>query len=172
MQLIFKADLKKFGSKGEKTGWTYIEIPLKVSEGLKPGVKKSFRVKGTIDGFAIEKTALIPMGEGHFIMAINATMRKGIKKIAGAEVRVALEADEASMKIYPPFIACLKDEPAAWKHFSSLPESHKQYYSKWITSAKTDATRIKRIAMAVSGLVRKMEYGAMLKEERDNKLIR
>lgn len=172
MQQIFKACLKKFGSMGEKTGWTYIDIPLKVSQALKPGIKKSFRVKGTIDDFAIEQTALIPMGDGNFIMPINAAMRKGIKKIEGASVRIAIEADDAAYILLPAFVACLKDEPAAWKHFSSLPVSHQHYYSKWIESAKTDATRIKRIAIAVNGLARKMDLGEMLREEKANRLIR
>ncbi len=172
MEQKFKASLKKFGSMGEKTGWTYIDIPLKVSEALKRGVKKSFRVKGTLDDFTIEKTALIPMGDGHFILPVNGAMRKGIKKIAGAEVRIAIEADDAELKLYPGLLECLKDEPAAWKHFNSLPVSHQHYYSKWIESAKADATRVKRIAIVVSGLARKMDFGEMLREERANKLIR
>lgn len=36
----------KFGTKGEKTGWTYIEIPADIAKKLKPGFKQSFRVKG------------------------------------------------------------------------------------------------------------------------------
>lgn len=172
MQQMFKAILKKFGSMGEKTGWTYIEIPLKVSQAMKPGIKKSFRVKGTIDDFAIEKVALIPMGDGKFIMPVNGTMRKGIKKIEGASVKIAIKADDAAYILHPAFVACLKDEPDAWNHFKSLPVSHQHYYSKWIESAKTDATRVKRIAIAVSGLARKMDYGAMLREESANRLIR
>ncbi|RYD71709.1 MAG: hypothetical protein EOP53_23195, partial [Sphingobacteriales bacterium] len=46
------------------------------------------------------------------------------------------------------------------------------YYSKWIESAKTEPTKTKRIAIVVSGLARHMDYGAMLREQRDNKLTR
>ena len=45
MKIIFTAMLKKFSSQGEKTGWTYIEIPKKVTEQLQPGNKKSFQGK-------------------------------------------------------------------------------------------------------------------------------
>ena len=31
---------------GEKTGWSYIEIPAAIAQQLKPNYKKSFRVKG------------------------------------------------------------------------------------------------------------------------------
>ena len=72
----FKALLQKFGRKGEKTGWTYIDIPKKIADKIKPGGKKSFRVKGKIDDLPIKATALTPMGEGNFILAINAQIRK------------------------------------------------------------------------------------------------
>lgn len=32
--VTFKAMLQKFGSKGEKTGWTYIDIPKKIAQNL------------------------------------------------------------------------------------------------------------------------------------------
>src|SRR5947208_3349524 len=67
----------KFDEQGEKTGWTYIEVPADIAQQLKPGNKKSFRVKGKLDNYAIKKVALLPMGEGNFIMPFNAGMRKG-----------------------------------------------------------------------------------------------
>jgi hypothetical protein len=42
----FTATLLKFDKQGEKTGWTYIEIPADLAQKLKPGNKKIFRVKG------------------------------------------------------------------------------------------------------------------------------
>ena len=164
MKIGFEAILRKFGSKGEKTGWTYISIPIKVTEKLKPGFKKSFRVKGLLDGYPIKSVALVPMGEGQFIMAVNATMRKAITKNIAAKIAVQIELDEDEIPLSAAFIDCLRDEPEAYKNFKKLPPSHQQYYSKWIESAKTDATKIKRIAMAVNGLARNMDYGAMLKE--------
>ena len=74
----FKSIIKKFGEQGEKTGWTYIEIPEEVASKIKPGCKKSFRVKGTLDNYPIEKTSLLPMGGGSFIIPINAAIRKGL----------------------------------------------------------------------------------------------
>jgi len=47
--ISFHAVLQKFGDKGEKTGWTYIEVPAKMAGFLKENNKKSFRVKGKID---------------------------------------------------------------------------------------------------------------------------
>ncbi|HSN61289.1 MAG TPA: YdeI/OmpD-associated family protein [Ferruginibacter sp.] len=171
MKIGFDALLEKFGAKGEKTGWTYISIPLKVTEKLKPGFKKSFRVKGLLDDYPIHATALIPMGEGQFIMAVNAAMRKAIRKNKGAKVAVAIEVDDEVIPLSAGLMECLQDEPAAMKIFSNLPASHQQYYSKWIETAKTDATKIKRIAIVVNGLARNMDFGAMLREQKDNKAI-
>ena len=71
----FTATIHKFEKQGEKSGWTYIEIPADIAQQLKPGNKKSFRVKGKLDQFKIAGVSLLPMGGGSFIMAINATMR-------------------------------------------------------------------------------------------------
>src|SRR5687768_9081538 len=105
----FTAALERFGKKGEKTGWTYIVISAAQANKLKPGMKKSFRVKGKLDNFPISRVALIPMGEGDFIMAINAAMRKGIKKIKGEKVLVQLEADEAKYQLDADFVTCLEE---------------------------------------------------------------
>ncbi len=167
--ISFSATILKFGSQGEKTGWTYLMIPSKVANKLNPGVKKSYRVKGKLDDHKIEKTALIPMGEGDFIMPINAAVRKATGKRFGATIKVQIELDKTP--ILPPseLIECLKDEPDAYKYFNSLPQGHRNYFTKWIEAAKTEPTKAKRIALVVKTMVRKMDFGAMLREERDER---
>ena len=148
---------------GEKTGWTYILIPHKIAEKIKPACKKSFRVKGKIDDHKIKAVALLPMGDGDFIMPINAGMRKAIRKINGAKVTVEIEEDSAEIKICALLLTCLEDDPPANKHFKKLPFSHQQYYSKWILSAKTEATQTKRIAAAIHAFSNNLSYGEMMK---------
>jgi len=165
----FSTAILKFDTQGEKTGWTYILVPAKIAGKLNPGVKKSYRVKGKLDGFKIEKIALVPMGGGDFIMSINAAMRKGLGKRKGAVVEVKIEVDKA--QILPPaeLLECLQDEPEALKHFNSLPQGHRNYFTKWIETAKTEPTKVKRIALVVKTMVRKMDFGAMLREDRDER---
>ncbi|MFZ1528379.1 MAG: YdeI/OmpD-associated family protein [Ferruginibacter sp.] len=165
---MFTAVLDKYGDMGEKTGWTYFTIPARIAEKLMPGVKKSFRVKGKIDAHAIKQVSLLPIGGGDFIMPVNATMRKAIRKKKGDKIELMLEADKEEIKINAELLECLADEPAALKQFNSMPLSHRKYYSKWIETAKTEATRTKRIALAVSSLAKKMDYGEMLRSQRDN----
>ncbi len=165
----FTAELKQFAEQGEKTGWTYIEIPVNIAQQIKPGNKKTFRVKGKLDMHPINQVALMPMGNGGFILAVNAEMRKGIKKRKGAIVQVQLQEDKEKLQPPTELLECLADEPQASRYFESLTYGHKNYFTKWITSAKTEETKTKRIAQAVNALSKQMDYGTMirsLKEER------
>lgn len=166
----FTALLEKFGKKGEKTGWTYFVIRSEQTKKINPGVKTSFRVKGKLDDLAIKGVALIPMGEGDFIMPVNATMRKGIKKQRGEKIIVQLELDKAELKIDKDLLACIADEPTAKAFFEKLPRSHQNYYSKWIDSAKTDETKAKRIAQSVNGFKMGMNFPEMLRYYKAHKL--
>lgn len=167
----FTATLKQFGEQGEKTGWTYIEIPADLAERLKPDTKKSFRVKGKLDNYKISGIALLPMGGGSFIMAINAGMRKGIGKRKGAILKVRLEEDKKAFQFNKDFMECLADEPAATEFFKSLPGSHQRYFSKWIDSAKTVETKTKRIAWAVTALSKRQGYGEMMRSHQKKDLL-
>lgn len=163
--ISISATIEKFGDKGEKTGWTYILIPSEVAQKIKPGFKKSFRVKGTLDKFNINGVSLLPMGEGDYIMPLNAEMRKGIKKKRGEKVSVKLEEDKEEKKISNELIECLEFDQKAKKAFNSMPSSHQRYYSNWIEQAKTEATKAKRIAKTVKGLSLGMSFAEILKLE-------
>lgn len=164
--LQFNTILKQFDEQGEKTGWTYVEIPAKIAQQLKPNNKKSFRVKGKLDNYDIKGVALMPMGEGDFIMAVNATMRKGIGKRKGDKLKVQLEADNKQPPLSKDLLECLSDEPVAHEFFNSLLYSHRLYFSRWIESAKTSQTKAKRIAMAVTALAKKFGFPEMLRSNK------
>src|SRR5579863_574337 len=119
----FTAPVLKFAEQGEKTGWTYITVPAEIAQQLKPGNKKSFRVKGRLDNWSFSRVALLPMGEGDFIMPINSEMRKGTGKRKGAQLHVQLEPDESPLPVSADFLACLADEPKAHEFFKCLPKS-------------------------------------------------
>jgi hypothetical protein len=159
----FNTTILQFAEQGEKTGWTYIRIPAAQAEKLKPGNKKSFRVKGKLDDHPIKKVALLPMGEGDFIIPLNAVIRKAIRKQKGDKLKVRLEVDNA--KIEPPkeLLDCLADEPSALAYFKQLPKSHQNYFGNWIRSAKTDETRAKRIVRVVHAMTKKWDYGQMIR---------
>ncbi|MEO8404686.1 MAG: YdeI/OmpD-associated family protein [Chitinophagaceae bacterium] len=161
----FTTAIRKFDNKGEKTGWSFIDIPADIAKKIKP-VKTSFRVKGKLDNHKIAGVALLPMGGGSFIIPLNADMRKALGKRHGAMVKVELEEDKKPFQFNKDFMICLADEPAADTFFKSLPGSHQRYFSKWIDSAKTAETKAKRIAQAVTALAKKMGYAEMLRDRR------
>jgi hypothetical protein len=162
----FETALRKFDKQGEKTGWTYIEIPADIAAKIKPGEKKSYRVKGKLDNHTLTGVAMLPMGAGAFIIPVNGDMRKAIGKRHGAMVKVQLEEDKKPFQFNKDFMDCLKDEPNAAQFFKTLSGSHQRYFSKWIDSAKTEPTRVKRIAQAVSALSKKMGYPEMMRSQR------
>jgi hypothetical protein len=162
----FKTTILKFNKKGEKTGWTYIEIPIDVTSKIFPGNKKSFRVKGFLDDKAIKGIALLPMGNGNFIMPLNAALRKLIGKKDGAMLSVNIEADKKELQLNKDLMICLNDEPKALLFFKSLSRSHQNYFSKWIDSAKTPETKARRIAKTLIALSGNMHYGQMLQAEK------
>ncbi|QJD97463.1 DUF1905 domain-containing protein [Mucilaginibacter robiniae] len=169
----FTAIILKFGQQGEKTGWTYIDIPADLAGQLKPDNKKSFRVKGRLDQYPISGIALMPMGEGNFILVLNAAIRKGIRKREGAMLQVSLEVDADFKLVVPDDLQeCLVDEPEAWSYFNSLLESHRRYFVNWIDSAKTEPTRAKRIAMTCNAMVQKMDYGQMIRSAKAQNTMR
>lgn len=170
MILNFSSIIKQFGKKGEKSGWTYIEIPSRLAAKLKPNTKKSFYVKGKLDKHELKRTALLPMGNGDFILPLNAAIRKATGKRKGAVLNVQLQEDKTEFIFNPDFIACLKDDPEAWIVFRNLAGSHQRYFSKWIDTAKTETTKAKRIAMAVNALFMRKNFGQMLRDSAARKI--
>ncbi|RYE30970.1 MAG: DUF1905 domain-containing protein [Sphingobacteriaceae bacterium] len=158
------AILLQFGEKGEKTGWMYVHIPAAIAQEIKPDTKVSFRVKGFLDEVAIAGLALVPMGEGDFILPVKAALRKAIRKEKGAMVKLQLQLDPDFKIEMPDDLAeCFADEPQALQYFENLPKSHRQYYFKWINEAKTEITRIKRIVATLNAASQKMSYAEMIR---------
>ena len=160
----FNTIILQFADQGEKTGWSYIDIPANLAQQLKPGNKKSFRVKGMLDGAAVQGMALMPMGGGNFIMALKADVRKAIHKNAGAVLHVAIEEDlDFRIEMPDDLRECFEFEPEALDFFNSLPKYHREYFIKWIDGAKTNETRAKRIINTVNAMLRKWDYGQMVR---------
>ena len=165
--ISFKTRILKFGKQGEKTGWTYIEVSAAQATKLKPRCKVSFRVKGQLDQHSIRQVALIPMGEGGFILPINAAMRKALGKKEGHTLDVSLQVDNREVELSPDLMECLRDEPALLKKFGQLPGSHQKYYSRWIESAKTATTKAKRIALTLEALAKQQGFSEMIRASKN-----
>ena len=163
----FNGVIEKFGkNEGDKSGWFYVLIPSSLSGKLMPGRRKSFRVKGYINHHPVSRLAVLPDGDGNFIMPLNLQIRKSIRKNSGTSVSVNIEVDKSVFKTDKDLIACLKDDQEAKAYFSNLTPSHQNYFSKWIESAKTVSTKEKRLIMAMDALSKQMGYPEMLRAQK------
>lgn len=139
-----------------KCGWTYTVIPE-----ILPDKNAPFswvKVRGSIDGFEIKKYHLMPSGKGELILAVKAEIRKKIKKQAGDYVHVILYLDNEPLEIPEELLLCLQDDPEAKCFFDSLNEDEQNNYVKWIYSAKTEQTKVDRIAKALVRLCKKQKF--------------
>jgi hypothetical protein len=159
----FTAVIQQFAEQGEKTGWSYVTIPADIASLLKPGFKKSFRIKGKLDAHPIAQQALIPMGNGAFILPLKSALRKAIHKNKGAMLKLRLEEDKKPLEVSAELRECLADAPKAEKKFNTLARSHQMYYSHWIDSAKTIQTRAKRIGLTITAMEKNLTYAEMLR---------
>jgi len=142
--------LKKMSS------WTYTEIPE-----ILPDPKTPFgwrKVKGSIDDFEISKYHLMPSGKGTLFLSVKADIRKKIKKEAGDYVHIILYPDNEPLEVPEEFLLCLQDDAEALQFFNSLKESEKHKYVKWIYSAKTDQTKVERIAKTLDKLCKHQKF--------------
>ncbi len=159
----FTAIIHQFNEKGEKTGWTYIEVPVDIAQKLIVENKKSFRVKGKLDKYSISGIALLPMGGGKFIMPLNAAMRKGTHKKRGGTLEVQISVDTNPLQAPDGFYECLLDEPKALTFFNQLKESHRNYFIKWMGSVKSEAAVAKRMAKVINSLAKEQDFVTMIR---------
>ncbi len=100
--------LEKYPGKG---GWTYARIdPIKITK------KKPFgfiKVKGSIDGYKIQKYHIMPMGAGLYFLPVKAEIRKKIKKSEGDSVHIILYEDNEPLVVPAEMLLCLQDDRMA-----------------------------------------------------------
>lgn len=145
--------LEKISGKG---GWTYASLPEVLQDKNAPfGWVK---VKGSIDGFEIKKYHLMPFGNSRLFLPVKAEIRKKIKKQAGDYVHIILYPDNEPLEIPEDLLLCLQDDTEALQFFKTLNESEQHNYVKWIYSAKTEQTKVDRIAKTLDRLVKNQKY--------------
>jgi len=145
--------LKKFPGKG---GWTYADLPqVSKNENVPFGWVK---VRGAIDGYEIKKINLMPYGGDKLFLPVKAEIRKAIKKGEGDYVHIVLYLDNEPTEIPEEMQLCLRDEPMALKVFTSISESEKQNYIRWIYSAKQEETKVERMAESINRLMKGLKF--------------
>ena len=146
MNYKFDAIIKKVP---DKDG-AYIEIPFDV---LKEFGAKRVKVKAIFEDVEY-RGSIVNMGVGCHIIGITKAIRNQIGKNIGDTISVQVEKDEEVREIELPedFKEELNKSEKALNFYESLSYSAKRKYYQWITGAKKQETREKRIKEAISKL--------------------
>jgi hypothetical protein len=144
-QQEFKGTLNAVGPNG---AWTRLQIPFDVYACY--GTRGRVSVTGTINGFEFQ-SSLFPDGEGGFHMMVNKQMQReaGVKPGDVVDVVMRLDAGQRSVAVPADVEAAMKLDKEAQAGFHKMTPSARKEYVDWITSAKQQETRERRIAKAL-----------------------
>lgn len=145
----FNAEIKKV----EDKDGAYIEIPFDVEQVY--GAKR-VKVKATFDGVEY-RGSIVKMGLPYYIIGITKDIRKKIGKKPGDIIEVTIEKDEEERIVEIPmdFKERIELDDNIKEFWNTLSFSMQKKYVVWITSAKKEETRIKRINEAIEKMKNK-----------------
>jgi hypothetical protein len=137
-------------------GWIIARVPFDPAEVWPKMIR--LRVRGEINGFAF-RTSLFPDPRGGLYLLVNRAMQKAAGAQLGDTADFCLEPDlDARPPELPDELAMLlDDEPGLRPWYDSLTEYTRREIGKWITSVKTDASRMKRAEQMAERLLATME---------------
>ena len=116
------------------------------------GAKGRVAVKATFDGVSYAGS-LMKCGPGHHMLGILKSIQEQIGKGVGDSVEVVVLKDdtERTVEIPAEFNTLLKKEDLL-EDFEALSFTHRKEYCRWITEAKKEETRLRRLQKAVEML--------------------
>ncbi|MBN3348157.1 antitermination protein NusB [Clostridium botulinum] len=147
----FQAEIKKIEGKDA----TYVEIPF--------DVEKEFaakRVKVLVKFENEEyRGSIVNMGLSCYIIGITKEIRNKIDRTYGDTIKVELQKDEEERIVIVPeeFKVKLSNNKIANDFYESLSYSQKHKYIQWITSAKKEETKVKRMKEVIVKLENKIK---------------
>ncbi|NUR97881.1 MAG: DUF1905 domain-containing protein [Kribbellaceae bacterium] len=126
------------------------EIPESVVESLGGGGHPKVAV--TVNGFTF-RTSIARMG-GRYMLGVSQERRTeaGIAPGDVLELDVVLDTAPRELEVPEPLAAALAAEPDAKAFWDTLSYSNRQWHVLQVTSAKTDATRDRRIEKSIGML--------------------
>jgi hypothetical protein len=110
---------------------------------------KRFPVVATVNDYTW-RTSVARMG-GEFLVGLSREVRKAAGVEAGDDVEVALQLDTDPREVELPteLADALLSDPEARVKFDSMAFTHRKEYARWISDAKREDTRRRRVAEAL-----------------------
>ena len=135
-------------------GGAYVEVPFDVEAAF--GSKRP-KVKAMIEAVPYRGT-LARMGTECHVLGIRKEIREQIGKTFGDEVKITVELDTEprTVEIPPELAEAFKNEKDAAEYFNSLSYSHQREYVGYITEAKKEETRARRVVQTIEMLKKEM----------------
>jgi Ser-tRNA(Ala) deacylase AlaX len=131
-------------------GGAFVEVPFDVEEAF--GSKRP-KVRALIEGVTYRGT-LMRMRTACHILGIRKEIREQIGKTFGDEVTITVEPDTEPRRVEVPIDLRneLKKDKEAKALFDQLSYTHQKEYVVWITEAKKEETRARRVARTIEML--------------------
>ena len=130
-----------------KGGGAYVVFPYDAQKEF--GTNGKVPVGATIDGVP-DKGALFRMGKPQHMLGVPKAIRVQLGKQVGDVVAVVLWKDEQPREVAVPAELLTRMKKAGvLAFFESLSLTHRKEYSRWISEAKKDETRTRRLDKAI-----------------------
>ena len=138
----FDAEIKE-----GRGGGAYVVFPYGVEKEF--GTNGKVPVNSTIDGVP-DKSTLMRMGMPQHILGVPKAIRDKIGKKPGNVVKIVLWKDDEPREVaVPPELQARMKKAGVLPFFESLSFTHRKEYCRWITEAKKDETRARRLDKAI-----------------------
>jgi hypothetical protein len=137
----FKAMLERPEKKGNLA---FISVPFDVEQEY--GTKGQVKVNVTFDGHPY-RGVIANMGTGSHIIGVRKDIREAIGKQPGDIVTVTIEKDEKERAVDVPreLKSLLSKNAKAKSFYDSLSFTNRKEYAVWISTAKKEETKTKRL---------------------------
>lgn len=137
----------------------FVSIPFSVMETF--GTKGQVKVKAWFDGHPYQGI-LANMGTGCHVIILRKDVRAAIGKNVGAKVRVEImqDTEERIVEIPHDLHSALEKSARAKQFFDTLSYTNRKEYAVWITSAKKEGTRQKRLEATIEKLLKGLKNPA------------
>jgi hypothetical protein len=110
---------------------------------------KRFPVVASVNGYTW-RTSVARMG-GEFLVGLRREVREAAGVEAGDQVDISLELDEQPRDLALPddLFAALASDADARVKFEAMAFAHRKEYVRWVTEAKREDTRQRRVHQAL-----------------------
>lgn len=131
-------------------GGAYVLFPYDVQKEF--GTKGKIPIKATFDGVPYTGT-MVRYGHPQHMLPLLKAIREQIGKGPGDTIDIVVWKDDSvrTLEVPAPFLARLKRE-GLLASFEKLSYTHRKEYCRWITEAKKEETRAKRLDKSIEML--------------------